>query len=581
MIKADTNIEKNKATTKAIIIALLCLLTLYPLFMRIDYTSIDFTIHSQIHWFIPLPIVYLVTIQLVLIIGLLVSAHKFMGFLPFITTYVLVSGFIVAQLPCTLQGDNLLHGANAKLIDIYGKVPPYSNTYAYRYPSLFILSSIFRSILGVEMITSNTLLVACLHIIITTALYAFLKGILDENDKVLAPLICAFNLLGNFHLTYFLSIFTPRLLSVPLFYLLLYTMLKNELKMKIIGILLLGAIITGHPIAPIYTALSVTGLITCINNQDHRPKLRPLLLILVPWIAWLIYKADYDFEWAVKIAFGQLEGPWHATYGISSSFIQEQLDFSKDALTTFLRAYRILIITFPCLIGGIAAGYYALQSTILGRKVPHSQKVSLSFAIFFMFVGSLVFYIISGRGHDYFYLFSYPILLCLAFSVMVTGTHFSKCKRVKAGNHGLLITVASIALVIMLLLSFLSIHSTRIYIGPSDYSGLTFLANLGPDKEISTTGDLYYDYAMFNPSYFWPGKVGRSLLIYASPQDLIEQSKKIPYVFGGEVVVRSSKQVFGLYFSGLSPSFWKSVDKHLAEQHNRIYDNGNMLLWFK
>jgi hypothetical protein len=233
------------------------------------------------------------------------------------------------------------------------------------------------------------------------------------------------------------------------------------------------------------------------------------------------------------------------------------------------------------LIGGIAAGYYVLQSTILGRKVSHSERVSLSLASFFMLVGSLMFYIISGRGHDYFYLYSYPIFLYLAFSVMATGTHFSKCKRVKAGDHGPLITVASIALVVMLLLSFLSIHSTRIYIGPSDYSGLTFLANLGPDKEISTTGDLYYDYAMFNPSYFWPGKVGRSLLIYASPQDLIEQSKKIPYVFGGEVIVRSSKQVFGLYFSGLSPSFWKSVDKHLTEQRNRIYDDGNMSLWSK
>jgi hypothetical protein len=133
----------------------------------------------------------------------------------------------------------------------------------------------------------------------------------------------------------------------------------------------------------------------------------------------------------------------------------------------------------------------------------------------------------------------------------------------------------------LLPLSFLSIHSTRVYIGPSDYGGLTFLTNFAPDKDVSTTGEIFYDYAIFNPSYFWHGKTGRSLLIYVSPQELVEQSKEIPYVFEGDVAIRSSKQVFGLYFSGLSPDFWKSVDYNLAKQRNKVYDNGNMLIWSK
>jgi hypothetical protein len=553
MIK-KVNIDKDRTSTKIIIVALLGLLIIYPLFMKVDYTFIDFTMHSQTRWFIPLPMTYIIIIQLVLIIGFFTSYHKLVEILPFVVTYILVSGFIIAQLPCTIQGDNLLHGANVKLINLYGRLPPYLDTYAYKYPSLFMLSSILGKILGMETIPLNTLLVAWLHIVIAITLYVFLKEVLDERDKVLAPLICALNFLGNFHLTYFLSIFTPRLFVVPLFYLLLYAMFKGESKMiKIISALLLGAIITGHPITPLYVGLFVVGLFICTKNHHYlMSKLGLFFLILISWIAWLTYRANYDFEWGVKLAFGQLESPWHVTYGVSSPFIQEQLDFSKDPITSLLRAYRLLITIFPYLIGGIVAGYYVLRL------------------------------IISGRGKVYFFFFSYPLFLSLAFPAITTRIcSSSKFKNIKIDGCRLLILVASTISIILLPLSFLSIHSTRVYIGPSDYGGLTFLTNFAPDKDVSTTGDIFYDYAIFNPSYFWPGKAGRSLLIYASPQELVRQSKEVPYVFEGDVAIRSSKQVFGLYFSGLSPDFWKSVDYHLAKQRNKVYDNGNMLIWSK
>jgi hypothetical protein len=108
-----------------------------------------------------------------------------------------------------------------------------------------------------------------------------------------------------------------------------------------------------------------------------------------------------------------------------------------------------------------------------------------------------------------------------------------------------------------------------------------FLANFGPDKDIGTTGDIFYNYAYFNPAYFWPGKSGRSSLIYADPRDLIEQSKKTPYVFEGDIVIRSLRQVYGFYFSGLPPVFWSNVDAHLTISHNKIYDNSYMVLWYK
>jgi hypothetical protein len=582
MIK-KVDIEKDRTRKKIIIVALLGLLLVYPLFMKVDYTSIDFTMHSQIHWFIPLPMTYIVIIQLVLIIGFSISHHKPVEILPFVVTYILVSGFIIAQLPYTIQGDNLLHGANAKLINLYERLPPYSNAYAYKYPSLFMLSSILGKILDMETIPLNTLLVAWLHIAIAITLYVFLKEVLDEREKVLAPLICALNFLGNFHLTYFLSIFTPRLLAVPLFYLLLYAIFKGESKtIKIISALLIGAIIIGHPITPLYMGLSVMGLLICTKKHYLVSRLGLFFLILISWFAWLTYRANYDFEWAVKLAFGQLESPWHVTYGVSSPFIQEQLDFSsKDPITSSLRAYRLLITIFPYLIGGIVAGYYVLRTVLTKGKV-NSRKAPLSFASLFMFIGSLVFYIISGRGHDYFYLFSYPLFLSLAFPAITTHIcSSSRSENIKIDGCRLLILVASTISIILLPLSFLSIHSTRVYIGPSDYGGLTFLTNFAPDKDVSTTGDIFYDYAIFNPSYFWPGKTGRILLIYVSPQELVEQSKEIPYVFEGDVAIRSSKQVFGLYFSGLSPDFWKSVDYNLAKQRNKVYDNGNMLIWSK
>jgi hypothetical protein len=581
MIK-KVDIEKDRTSTKIIIVALFGLLLIYPLFMKVDYTSIDFTMHSQIHWFIPLPMTYIVIIQLVLIIGFFTSHHKLVEILPFVVTYILVSGFIIAQLPYTIQGDNLLHGSNAMLINLYGRLPPYSNTYAYIYPSLFMLSSILSKILEMETIPLNTLLVAWLHIVIATTLYVFLKEVLDERDRILAPLICALNFLGNFHLTYFLSIFTPRLFAVPLFYLLLYATFKGESKtIKIISALLLGAIITIHSIIPLYVGLFVMGLLICAKNHHLMSRLGLFFLILISWIAWLTYRANYEFEWAVKLAFGQLESPWHVTYGVSSPFIQEQLDFSKDPITSLLRAYRLLIIIFPYLIWGMVAGYYVLRIVLTKGKI-NSRKASLSFASLFMFIGSLVFYIISGRGHDYFYLVSYPLFLSLAFPAITTRIcSSSKSNNIKKDGCRLLILVASTISIIMLPLSFLSIHSTRVYIGPSDYYGLTFLTNFGPDKDVSTTGDIFYDYVIFNPSYFWPGKAGRSLLIYTSPQELVGQSRKVPYVFEGDVAIRSSKQVFGLYFSGLSPDFWKRVDYHLAEQRNKVYDNGNMLIWSK
>jgi hypothetical protein len=506
-----------------------------------------------------------------------------MKILPFVVSYVLVSGFIIAQLPYMNQGDNFLHSANAKLIDIYGNLPPYSNTYTYSYPSFFILSSISSRILGIEIMYLNTLPVAWLHIIVALTLYVFLKEALDRKDKVLAPLICTFTFLGNFHLTYFLSIITPRLFVTPLFYLFLYTMFKEKSKaMKVISMLLLGAIIIGHPITPFYIILFMAGFLIYAQDKYYVSRFRSLILILIPWIAWLIYRAGYDFEWGIKLIFGQLESPWHTTYGISSPFIQEQMDFSKDFITSLLRAYRLLIMVFPYLIGGAVGAFYILCTISVRGGRMSSRKTLLSFASIFMFIGSLLFYVISGRGHDYFYLFSYPIFLSLAFSAVATIIHSSpKFRKIKMNGYSLFITIVLIVSIIALPLSFLSIHSTRIYIGSSDYSGLTFLAIFGPDKDISTTSDIFYDYAFFNPSYFWPGKAGRSLPIYATPQDLIEQSRRIPYIFESDIAVRSSKQVFGLYFSGLSPDFWKNVDNHLAENRNKIYDNGYMLMWSK
>jgi hypothetical protein len=525
--------------------------------------------------------------------------------LPLIYGFILVSGFILTQLPYVIQGDNLLNSANAKLISIQGRIPPYPSTYAYNYPSLFILSAILSKVLGIELLYLNTLLVALLQVFTSLALYVFFNGFLGEKDRALVPLICTFTFLGNFHLTYFLSIFTPRLFAFPLFYLFLYTMFlilfkRNSKAMWTVNILLLSAIITGHPTTPFYITLSMAGFliyffITRFLVQNRYGKgvhklmselklpILAFILMSVLWMAWLLYRANLNFEWAVKLIFEQVESPWHKMYGISSPFIQEQLDLSKDFITSLLRVYRLLIITFPYLVGGIVATLYILRMVtvreISGRDVV-LQEALLSVVAVSMFMGSLLLYLITGRGHDCFLLFSYPMFLSLTFSRLSVVPHLIKSRKIM-DTSSFLVTIGLLMSIILLPFSFLSIHSTRVYIGPPDYNGLMFLANFGPDKDIGTTGDIFYNYAYFNPAYFWPGKSGRSSLIYADPRDLIEQSKKTPYVFEGGIVIRSLRQVYGFYFSGLSPVFWSNVDAHLTISHNKIYDNSYMVLWCK
>jgi hypothetical protein len=544
-------------------------------------------------------------IQVIIIVALLTLCYNIIRYLPLIYGFILVSGFILTQLPYVIQGDNLLNSANAKLISIQGRIPPYPSIYAYNYPSLFILSAILSKVLGIELLYLNTLLVALLQVFTSLALYVFFNGFLGEKDRALVPLICAFTFLGNFHLTYFLSIFTPRLFAFLLFYLSLYTMFsilfeRNSKVMWVVNILLLSAIITGHPTTPFYITLSMAGFLIyffitrfLVQNRYGKgvhklmPELKlPILafiLMSVLWMAWLLYRAGSNFEWVVKLIFEQVESPWHKMYGISSPFIQEQLDLSKDFITSLLRVYRLLITTFPYLVGGIAATFYILRILTvreISRRDVVLQEALLSVVAVSMLMGSLLLYLITGRGHDYFLLFSYPMFLSLTFSRLSVVPHLIKSRKIM-DTSSFLATIGLLTSIVLLPFSFLSIHSTRVLIGPPDYNGLMFLANFGPDKDIGTTGDIFYDYAYFNPVYFWPGKPGRSSLIYADPRDLIEQSKKIPYVFEGDIVIRSLRQVYGFYFSDLSPVFWSNVDAHLTISHSKIYDNGYMILWCK
>jgi len=570
--------NNNISTAQIFLYVLLCLLAIYPFFMQVNYSSVDFTRISQIQWFIPLSLVYLIAIQVTLVICRFISHYRMLRLLPFVVTYVLVSGFIVTQLPFVIQGDNILHSAAAKLIDIYGTLPPFSNAYSNLYPQFFILSSIFSKILGMEILFSNTFLVALIHIIITMSMYLFIDGMLNGEDKVLALIISTFSYLGNFELTYYQSFFTPRLFAMPLFYIFLYTVFKEDSKATaVIKMLLLMAMIAGHPTIPLFLLSFVVGLHSAYVLQNkHKAKLGLSILILILWVAWLLYISNYYFEWGVKLVFGYAQSPWFVAYGISSSYIQEQLDFSKDFITIFLRAYRFVVIVFTYVIGGIAAGFYILYPILFMKKAEISRNFLLSFASFSMFMGSLLFYVVTGRGHDYFYLLSYTIFTYFAFLELTSMVRiFSKFEK----NQ--LYFIFSLILIFMFPLSFFSIHSTIIYIGPSDYNGLTFLANFGLSQNISTTGDIFYDYAIFNPSYFWPGKSGTSLLIYYTPQDLIQKSQRIPYVFEGDSVIRSSKQVFDFYFWGLSPDFWEKIDNNLAINRNKIYDNNYMLIWSK
>jgi len=588
---------------KIVIVILLCLLIIYPFIMKVNYTVIDFTKHAQIEWFTPLPLIYIAVLQSILMVGLFILYNTMIKFLPYIVVFILVSGFIITQIPYVIQGDNVLHSTNAKLITTYMRIPPYSNTYADLYPSFFMLSAILSEVTGIEVLYSNVSLVALLHIISALVLYVFFNKFLGEN--ALVSLICIFMFLGNFHLTYFLSIFTPRLFAFPLFYLFLYTMFsilfeRNSKSMWIVNILLLSAIITGHPTTPFYITLSMAGFLVyvfitrfLVQNRygkgvhkltsELKLPILAFILISVLWMAWLLYRANLNFEWAVKLIFGQVESPWHKVYGISSPFIQEQLDLSKDFITSLLRVYRLLITTFPYLVGGIAATLYMLRIVTvreIGRRDVVLQEALLSVVAVSMFMGSLLFYLITGRGHDYFILFSYPMFLSLTFSRLSVVPHLIKSRKIM-DTSSFLVTIGLLMSIILLPFSFLSIHSTRVYIGPPDYNGLMFLANFGPDKDIGTTGDIFYNYAYFNPAYFWPGKSGRSSLIYADPRDLIEQSKKTPYVFEGDIVIRSLRQVYGFYFSGLPPVFWSNVDAHLTISHNKIYDNSYMVLWYK
>ena len=584
--------------TKTIIVILYCLLTLYPLFMRIDFKSIDFTIHSQIYRFIPLPLAYLLLIQGLLIVGSLTSHNKVTKLLPFIFSYVMVSGFIVAQLPHVTQGDNLLHGANAKLINIYGITQTFSNTYVYKSPAFFILSAILSQILGIEIMYLNVLLVAWLYIILAIVLYSFFERTFGSKNKALASLICSFNFLGNFYLLYFLSIFTPRLFALLLFYFFLYTLYRKERNMKIVCNLFLITLITGHLVMPLYIILFVTGLFVYIIfkqlyiNKEHPSGLNwsisspegkhvlksmgwTIIFIFVCWIAWLIYVATYEFALIINVIVGKEESEWHKLYGFSSSFVQEQFVFTKDLMTSLLRVYRLVLFLLPYLIGGIFGGFYILKE-MLGKRGCSEELEVLTFPTFFMSFGSLLFYVFFGRGHDYFLYICYPIFSALTFIALTKFKCLgSEQRELKASRFHFF----TLILIILLLPSFISVHSSQNYLGVSDSKGLMFLTYFGQDKEISTTSDIFYDYTYFNPSYFWPGKAGRSLLIYSSPETLIEQSKKVPYVFHGDVAIRSFRQTIGFHFSGLSPSFWKEVDYSLSQNRYKIYDNYYMAMW--
>jgi len=577
-----------------LMLSVLLSLILYPWFMRVDFKNVDIHVYSQISWFFPkLP--YIVVIQCLLIVLILESYEKAVIYLPYVAAFIIVTGFIIVQTPNLIAGDPLLHGAQAKLIEYYGSIPPYLTTYVRQYPSSFLLSTIFSQLIGVEVAYSNQMLVGLLFIAVVPVLVALFK--LAIKSKELSYLAVTWSIISNFYWLFFGSIFTPRTFAlIPLytfFYIvMLYFQRKTYIKQTIVISLLLSLAITlCHAYAPIYMFTSIIALLV-LNFIVNSPE-RGLAIVFASllslttsvWITHLAYISTLTLKSILKIILKVLiEGEpslFHIQYGFSSSFIQSQFDFSKDFVTSTLRVYRLTLMFSTLIVGGLYALVKVsniLKSLRSIQTSTTSQRLCETVSLVVLFASALSFFtfLIAGRGHDYLLLYIYPL-----FALLAIMAFNSILKSSKISHH--LVKMLSTIFVILIGITLIATHSSRIYLLEPEIKGLAYLARMDDSAilDISTTGDLFYSYAYFNPTYFWPGKVGRINLIFEDSGAIIKQFKVIPYVFQGNIVIRSHSQTFHIYQDlGLSLDFLARIDENLNSYRSRIFENGFFVLYF-
>jgi len=245
---------------------------------------------------------YIVVVQCLLMV-LILKSRKMIVHLPYVATFIIVTGFIIVQIPNLIAGDPLLHGAQAKLIEYYGSIPPYSTTYVHQYPLSFLLAAIFSQLIGVEVAYSNQMLVGLLFIVVVPVLIAFFK--LTIKSEELSYLAVTWSIISNFYWTFFGSIFTPRTFAlIPLYTFFYIVMLYFQRKMYIkqtimISLLLSLAATLCHGYAPIYMLTFIVALLA-LNFIVSSPE-RSLVTIFVSllfltasvWITHLVYISQH------------------------------------------------------------------------------------------------------------------------------------------------------------------------------------------------------------------------------------------------------------------------------------------------
>lgn len=574
-------------------IGLFVSLVFYPLFFRLDFSKSNYGFFDITRMVPNYTWVYLLILCLLLSIN--IWFRNGVNLMHVIVASLLVYGlFSISQYPMITSGDVYYHGRGTLQVIQSGNVLV-KDYYPRYWPGAFIIWGSLSIVTGLDVVTTNIILMLIITLISSVMLYLLGKEILSQKWAGLAAIVYlvtnayAFHLMGRDH-------FAPQSLGFTQYLLTLYLFIriwrKKELHRRTfcaLVLILIPSVVLSH----LYTSLFLLGLLFGVtilrarafekirriflpkdlNEVRWKTRIAHFQIFALVWsIAWLVFNPGFkntplEFEWLA----GYISGlptyfyTYFATFVFNGGSNLKIVPITQEPLSitgVILRNYYLK----PLL---LIAGLLSLIIILWDRR---DRKVSIYSGIFF---GSALGVIFSGILAP-FHMAQFSELLMFS---LLPVCYLASRVFVKRG-----VRISACILTLLILPTFLcSFTYSSEYTGvmhPWEATSIQFLTNQSTSARIVTDAGTLGIYEYFN-IYYNPvsSEEGIALLNINYSSRLINYTTLFDDTIG-DFIVRSFRQEFS--YNVFNTTFeerqeiWSVVDSRLCNKTNldRTYDNG-------
>lgn len=353
----------------------------------------------------------------------------------------------------------------AKYIASYGRIPSYTGY--FQYPSAFIISATFSSMLGIPTLETNMILFSCVNLLIVLLLFIVGKVFVRGKWNWLVPLIY-FVVVFEYH-TGGLH-YAPQFIGLCFYILFVYISMKlfqfqRVFQWKVILIILLSVLVTTHIFSTVFTLTTIFIMYLLGVKAKY-----PFQLKKEPAFTLFIFGLGLFFSWHMFVA---------------NEVFKSTIEFIPLILKGFRMASEIektmILAAPPGLIGRLLQLYrygvyalFGLMSMFCLIKFRYEREVKLIFGfIVGLSLGLLLVYFTPALfGVSRIFFFG-GIFVSILSSYLIVNEYAQKSK-VKA-VLGLFIRIVPLLVIITFLVQNMYISSYNVFIHPDEVNACIFV----------------------------------------------------------------------------------------------------------